>query len=116
MSHQALPAKRRAMFVENFVTHPGGMGAGSALIEAAATLAQQRGYGGDLFLEPLRGSRSAYEALGFVPDGTMMRLAPSSPENMARWKLHDGEWKLTKYLTKPLVSNKSEMQSPPVRE
>ena len=93
-----------ALEVNYLVTHPGQAGAGGALIEKAATLSAQLGLGGRLSLTALEQSEAAYAAMGFVNDGAQMTLDPSSTENASRWFQEDGQWKLRKYLEKPLLT------------
>jgi hypothetical protein len=59
----------------NMVTHPGGTGAGGALIERAADVSSARGFEGRLQVVPMgTAATAAYAALGFVWDGELMTL------------------------------------------
>jgi len=91
---------RRALEIEDFVTHPRSSGAGSALMEQAATVSQRQGYGGKLVVLAQDGSRGAYEAMGFITEGIWMTLNPSSPENRDRWRLEGDQWRRRKDPTK----------------
>lgn len=94
----------------DIMTHPGATGAGGALIERAADLSQARGFEGKLQLVAMgSAARAAYLALGFVDDGELMTLTPSSPENADRWSRKDGEWRLKKYLTKDLAAGMNDL-------
>ncbi|NRF67817.1 hypothetical protein HLB44_12560 [Aquincola sp. S2] len=104
------PPQRGALSVVGLVSHPLSQGVGGALVEAAATISQIRGYSGDLLLAPIGdASRAFYLAVGFVPDGDKLRLTPSAPENQHLWTGDDGQWRLRKYLEKPIAATKQDL-------
>jgi len=106
---------RRALEIEDFVTHPRSTGAGSALMEQAATVSHRQGYGGNLFVLAQDGSREAYEAMGFITDGIWMTLNPSSPENCNQWQLQSGEWRRKKDPTKLSAISMAKRDAAPSR-
>jgi len=108
-------SNRRALEIEDFVTHPRSTGVGSALMEQAATVSHRQGYGGNLVALAQDGSREAYEAMGFTTDGIWMTLNPSSPENRDRWQLQGGEWRRKKDPTKPSAVSMAEFGPGPSR-
>lgn len=105
--------------VSTIATHPGSTGAGGALMEQAATLAEQSGHQGRLKLVPLQGSIKAYEALGFKPTGVedYMQLDPRTSPDV--WALQDGKWRLRKHQTETYLTalrQSAPLENPPGRD
>jgi len=91
--------KRKAVYVEELVAHPGARNAGDLLVEHAVRLSDAAGFGGVVELLALAGAHDFYKSLGFERADSKSRwsglvparLTPSSPQ----WQKLLGKWTLT---------------------
>ncbi|HUG22309.1 hypothetical protein [Piscinibacter sp.] len=96
----------KGVVVDYLVTHPGTTGVGGALIEQIVNTSNESGLEGRVQLSQVSTSgKAAYLALGFVEEGGLkMTLTPSAEHNQDRWTQQDGQWRLKKYASKPLLA------------
>jgi len=97
----------KGVVVDYIVSHPGTTGVGGALIEHMVNTSAESGLGGRVQLSQVSTSgKAAYLALGFIEEGGLkMTLTPSAGHNAERWTQQDGQWRLKKYVAKPLPTS-----------
>ena len=79
------------LYIEDLVSHPGAKNGGDIMIEYAANISEQRGFGGKLKLSAVGGSGAFYRTVGFVGDG-VMTLDPATQPDL--WENRGGHWYL----------------------
>lgn len=104
------------LWIDYVVAHPLQAGAGSALIEAAVNLSSEKGFGGQVSLEPWDGSKQAFLAMGFEDTPWKFVLDPRSSANRSKWLREDRQWKLRAYLEKPLLPGMAGLSTRPNRD
>lgn len=80
-----------AIYIEDLVCHPGSKNGGDIMIEYAANISEQHGFGGKLKLSAVGGSAAFYSTVGFVGGG-VMTLDPAAQPDL--WENRGGHWYL----------------------
>jgi hypothetical protein len=90
--------------IDILVTHPGSDGCGGILIERAVQVSQSWGSDGKLALyADNKNAEGAYRALGFVADSVNSPDYTLDPSKSNGWTLHQGNWRLKKYIDKSYI-------------
>lgn len=88
-------SRHSAVYIDSIVCHPGAKNGGDILIEYAANLSEQMGFGGKVKLASVEGAIGFYRSVGFVAKGDK-GLVPCAldPAASELWEKRDRNWVL----------------------